>query len=418
MRTADADLADRDPALPGLATLLDDALLAGWLAGHGWSGGRRRYLRYKPGTSCVLGLTVDTGAGTTSAVLSCVTAEALPKLDKTVARAPRGAVLAVDRAAGLLLTTAAADRDLPAVAALADPAGRAAVLGRLLPDHRPAGTVLTTLRHKPARRWVAVLQADGAEPLLLRAHRPAVAATVAAALDALGTPRVRTPRLLGCDLELGLLAQEYLPGQALSDVAGGPAETQLRAVGKTLAQLHQHAAPGLRRRPAGAGTDAVRSGAELVAALLPGEGRRAHALADRIAAATRPPAGVRVCHGDFSTDQVVVGPPGPDGAVGIALADLDEVTLDDPVTDLAGLIAAEQLAADAAADRPAGRGPTDLTPLLAGYATIRALPRADQLAVHTAAALLRRAPEPFRLGAPAWDTAVGRVLDATEAALG
>ena len=31
MRSADAELAARDPALPGLPVLLDDAVLTGWL---------------------------------------------------------------------------------------------------------------------------------------------------------------------------------------------------------------------------------------------------------------------------------------------------------------------------------------------------------------------------------------------------
>ena len=414
MRAADADLVARDPALPGLATLLDDEVLGRWLAAAGRAGGRRRYLRYKPGTSCVLGLDVDTDEGTTAAVLTCVSAESAPKLDKTRRRAPVGSVLAADPAAGLLLTTAAGDRDLPAVAALADPRARAAVLGRLLPGRHLAEATVGTLRHKPARRWVAVLQAAGEQPLLLRAYRPAVAATVVGALDALGTGRVRTPHLVARDAELGLLVLEFLPGEALSEVVGstGGSEAQWRAVGKTLAQLHQHPAPGLRRRPPGAAGEAVCDSADLVARLLPAQARRAHVLAGRIAARIRTPGGVRVCHGDFSADQVIVGPHGPSG---IALADLDEVALDDPVTDLGGLVAAERMPT---ADPAAGRRATDLAPLLAGYGTIRALPPADQLAVHTAAGLVRRAPEPFRLAAPRWDDDVVRVLDAAEAALG
>lgn len=413
MRAADADLVERDPALPGLATLLDDEVLGRWLAAAGWSGGRRRYLRYKPGTSCVLGLDVETDEGTTAAVLTCVAAGSVPKLQKTRRRAPGGSVLAADPAAGLLLTTAAADRDLPAVAALAAPEDRAAVLRRLLPGRQPASATISPLRHKPARRWVAVLQAAGEEPLLLRAYRPAVAATVVEALDALGTARVRTPRLVAGDLELGLLVLEFLPGEALSEVAAatGGSEAQWRAVGKTLAQLHQHPAPGLRRRPAGAAGEAVCDSADLVSRLLPAQARRAQVLAGRIAARIRVPAGVRVCHGDFSTDQVIVGPP---GSSGVALADLDEVALDDPVTDLGSLVAAERMPA---AD-PSAQGATDLAPLLAGYGTIRALPPADQLAVHTAAGLMRRAPEPFRLAAPRWDADVVRALDAAEAALG
>ncbi|HET6547537.1 MAG TPA: hypothetical protein VFG79_03700, partial [Solirubrobacter sp.] len=66
---ADAALARRDPALPGLAAVLDpdallerlDALLPAGVERP--RGGRVDYARYKPGTSIVVALTLDTTAG-------------------------------------------------------------------------------------------------------------------------------------------------------------------------------------------------------------------------------------------------------------------------------------------------------------------------------------------------------------------
>ncbi|MGY2075307.1 phosphotransferase enzyme family protein [Blastococcus sp. SYSU DS0828] len=402
MQPADADLAARDPGLPGLPVLLDDDVLAGWLAGHGLGTARRRYLRYKPGTGCVLGLELRTGAGAVPAVLSAWAGHSAPKLAKTRRRAPGGTVLAVDEGRRLLLTTGAADRDLPGVAALAGPGGGPGVLAPLLPGWPLAAATIRVLRYKPARRWVGVLTAAGREPVLLRVHRPAVTAELVTALSAFGTARVRTPGLVAADAGLGLTVMEWLPGEALSDVPVGDRAPLLRATGRALAQLHQHSAPGLRRRPETV-AESTRAGARLVARLLPAQAGRALGLAAVIAARLRPPPGLRVCHGDFSADQVVVGPSGP------ALADLDELALDDPAADLASMIAGARL--------DGGGHGGDVEPVLAGYATIRALPPARQLAAHTAAALLRRAPEPFRLAEPAWDSGLVRALDAAERAL-
>ncbi|MCZ2860232.1 aminoglycoside phosphotransferase family protein [Blastococcus sp. VKM Ac-2987] len=403
MRPADADLAARDRALPGLPVLLDDDLLAGWLAGRGLGPGRRRYLRYKPGTSCVLGLELRTGGGPVPAVLGAWSADSSPKLGKTRLRASSGTVLAVDEGSHLLLTTGEADRDLPAIAALAGRGGPAAVLAPLLPGWPLDAATVRVLRYKPARRWVGILAPAGRDPLLLRVHRPAVSAELLAALTAFGTARVRTPGVVAADVGLGLTVMEWLPGQALSDLPAGDRGHLLRPTGRVLAQLHQHPAPGLRPRRSGAAAESARAAATLVARLLPAQAGRALGLAEAIGRQLRPPSGLRVSHGDFSADQVVVGPDGP------ALADLDEVALDDPAVDLGSMTASARL------DGTGHDG--DVGPVLAGYATTRPLPPARQLAAHTAAALLRRAPEPFRLAAPSWEAGVVRALDAAEEVL-
>ena len=403
MRSADADLAARDPALPGLPVLLDDEALNGWLTGHGVGPGRRRYLRYKPGTSCLLGLDLCAGGLAVPAVLSAWSAESAAKLTKTRLQAPHGTVLASDEASNLLLTTGEADRDLPAIAALDGADRMTAVLGPLLPEWDMAAVTTQVLRYKPARRWVAVLSSPGREPVLLRAHRPAVTAELLSALTAFGAARVRTPALLAADVERGLTVMEWVPGQALADIPAGDRSAHLRTTGGLLAQLHQHPAPGLRRRRPGDVPDNARAGAALVAHLLPGQAERARDLAAAIGARLRPPSGVRVSHGDFSADQVVIGTSGP------ALADLDEIGLDDPAVDLASMTAGARL--------DESGHPADVEPVLTGYATIRALPPPRQLAAHTAAALLRRAPEPFRLAGPAWETGVVRALDVAEQAL-
>ncbi|WNV76031.1 aminoglycoside phosphotransferase family protein [Geodermatophilus sp. DSM 44513] len=404
MRTADRDLAARDPALPALPVLLDDALLGEWLAGHGLGRARRRYLRYKPGTSCLLRLDLEVGdperGGTTvPAVLATRAADGAGKLARTRQEAPPGSVLAADDDARLLLTTPAADRVLPAVAALSGDRPGAALAG-LLPGEDLGAATVRVLRYKPARRWVALLGRPDADPLLLRAHAPAVAAAAAARLRAFGTARVRTPALVAEDPVLGLVVTEWLPGRTLADLPPADHPAALRRTGGALATLHQHAAPGLPRRGPHETGSAVRAAAGLVAHLLPHEAERAAALARAATDRLRPEVPGRVCHGDFSADQVVLGPHG------VALVDLDEVGCDDPAVDLAGFLAA------ATAERRLG--PADAWSFLDGYRTLRPLPDPRRLAAATAAALLRRAAEPFRLAEPDWAARVVAVLDAAE----
>jgi len=400
VRTADRDLAERDPALPALPVLLDDDLLRDWLDARGLGRARRRYLRYKPGTSCVLRLDLERdlehGRTTVPTVLTTCAAEGAGKLARTREEAPAGAVLAVDDDAHLLLTTPAADRALPAVAALSGDR-LAPTLAPLLPGLDLAGATLRVLRYKPARRWVALLSPPGGEPLLLRAHTPSVAATTAAQLQAFGTARVRTPALVAVDAALGLVVVEWLPGRGVADLPPGDSPAALRGIGGSLARLHQHAAPGLRRREPDEAVAAVRAAAGLVAHLLPDQAARAAELACSAARRLGPEGPLRVCHGDFSADQVALGPHG------VALVDLDEVGRDDPAVDLAGFLAAATV-----------DGLADTRPFLDGYGTVRPLPDPRRLAAATAAALLRRAAEPFRLAEPDWAAGVVRTLDAAE----
>lgn len=228
MLPADAALVRADPGIPGLAVLLDDTELTAWLAVHAPQLRlvRRRYLRHKPGTSCVLGLDVRTADGTLECYLTAHTPDAADKQDKTVDKAVDGTVLVTDPERVLLLGTVAADRDLPALTPLATVRGRTRLLRRLLPGTSWNGATLRTLSHKPHRRWVGLLRPVTGAPVLLRAHRPAVAEATVPVLRALAAAPPRTPHVLGTELGLGLVAVEHLPGrvldQALRAHAAGP----------------------------------------------------------------------------------------------------------------------------------------------------------------------------------------------------
>lgn len=403
---ADAALVARDPDLPGLAVLLDDDALPSLLGVPVV----RRYVRYKPGTSCVLGATADLPTGAADVLVTAYDVDGGAKLAKTADRAPAGTVLASDPERRLLAVTAAADRDLPALALVTAPRRRRRLLSSLLPDLSPVGAArLSTLSYKPMRRWVGLLSPQGGPPLVLRAYRPEDAAAAVAALRSLAGGSPRTPRLLAADEGLGLLVLEYLPGRPLDELlaAGGAPAGVLADAGRALAALHGRSASGLAVHGPAEAAAAVRAAAATVGVLLPQLHDRAARLAEELSARlSRVHSQPVVLHGDFSADQVVV-----DHDAGVALLDLDRAAVGDAAADVAGLYAA--LVAEQVPGRRARLSPGDVVgEVLAGYATVRTAPEPVAVAAHAAALLLRRVADPFRLCATSWPESANSLLDA------
>ena len=403
---ADAALVRRDPGVPGLAVLLDDEALRARVG----SQVVRRYLRYKPGTSCVLGATAELDGAPVDVFLAAHDRESAVKLEKTSEQAPPGAVLLHDRALGLSGVTSAGDRDLPFLALLADPKRRRRALRQLLPERSGLGAArLSTLSYKPMRRWVGLLQPTSGPPVVLRAYRPPDAARSAAAVAELGHGAPRTPALLAADTALGVVAVEYLPGRTLDRLLGQAPTPDLAAAGRALAALHGRALAGLPARTPQDAVAAVGSAARQVGVLLPAledaVAGLAHDLSRRLAAL--PVAEPVTVHGDFSADQVVVGTDGE-----LVLLDLDRAALGDAAEDLASVFAA-RVAAEVLQHGPGGPSARALLRTLSeGYADSRALPDPEAVAVHAAAHLLRRVTDPFRACAPQWPARTAALLDA------
>ena len=159
-RVADEALAARDRALKGLEVVLDEdrlaELLADGLPGASLHAVRPTYVRYKPGTSCLVGCTLETGAGPASGYVLLQRPNERGKLAKHADRARAGS--GAGTGVVLLPRYAAAfypfpyDRRVVAAPALADPRRRGAVLQRALRD-RPEfwEAEFTVLRRKPER---------------------------------------------------------------------------------------------------------------------------------------------------------------------------------------------------------------------------------------------------------------------------
>ncbi len=418
---ADAALVARDPAIPGLALVLDPEAMAERL-------GQVRpdlaplmaqatYVRYKPATSCLVAYRLGV-AGAEQPVL--VFAKAYrhgdgAKLAKARTKAEAGGVATFGPEL-VVVARVAEDRDLPASRRLegsdachAD--ARRRLLRRLLPASPDLWEVHPrVLRYKPERRWVGVVERHGTPVALLKAYRRSRLPRAVTGLRFAAQASPASPRLLGSSTKAAALASSWVPGEALCDVlAGAPnSAVPLGDVGAAVATLHGADPSRLAPVRPHAEARAVAAAASLVATVLPASGPTAIMLADSLArrlSEGSPPVGP--CHGDLSPDQVVCGPQG------ITLVDFDDAGLDDVTADL-GHFAAALTAEELAGRLAPGEASVLFGDFLAGYAAGGGSPPPDLVAAHTAAALVRLAVEPFRLRQPQWPVRTQELLAAAQ----
>jgi len=226
-----------------------------------------------------------------------------------------------------------ADAALPHLGIAADPRVMAPRLAPLLDGH--GNLDITILKHTPGKRCVVAYRFEnGARGIgkMLRKQRAARHAAALAALQRALVGTTRTPRLLGCFDDLGLVVQEWVPGERLpeyADLAGRGALVE--RLGAALAALHTSAVAIERqadlaahlRRTCGGGPAAWsdlssatrRRGIALQTAMLAREAVLARTL--------------RPCHGDFSPRQIFVHPSR------VSFVDVDGLCLGDPSLDVA-----------------------------------------------------------------------------------
>lgn len=400
---ADAALAERQRALPGLAALLDEVAFTSLLdeayPEAGVRSARARYLRLKPSTNCLVAFEVEASAGSTR-----VYARTHPRSDAgKLARVNEArAVGALGRGGALLEELLVAvypfpnDRRLPVLTRLFDDEGRARLLATALGGDSPlASAALEVVRHKPERRLVGVLEASDGERAVVKAYDRDWARASRAAATVRSRGHLRVPRRLGGSAAERVLVTEWLPGEPLDALvlvegAHGGAAT---AAGRALGELHAHPSEGLPRATGGEEAAALAAAARAVGALSPRVDRAARELARglsrRLTADPLRRSTDAIVHGDFSADQILARDDGE-----VSLIDLDEAHRGDPAVDLGSFLARleldvleERLPATVAGELGEG--------LLAGYEDAAgSLPHGVR--EHIAGALLRLAPEPFR----------------------
>lgn len=406
-----------DRALRGGDLVLDPARLEEWLVDN--LGGPCRVvprrLRYKAGTSAVLGfdLTTDRGGVVTTqpCVASAFADDGAAKVEKARARLPPHVFLAHDGARHALVTTAAGDRALPLLPRLGQPDGLVRLVARLLPEDRDtAGTRTRTIRHNPGRRWVGTLERRGQPTLLLRAYDDSGAlARAATGYAALARSRTPTPDMVARSRSLAVLAVTWVDGVDLGRTPDRP--DRWRAAGRGLAGLHDGPRQGLRHPAPDAEVSAVHAAGRQITELVP-------EIADEVSEIVRVTSrelqhlsrGSLAIHGDFSPDQVVTG---RDGVA--AVIDLDAAQLGTAAYDLGCLLASTMVCAEATGS--AVRGAEQMSAFLAGYDELRSPPDASAVALHAVAFRLRKAIDPFRECRTNWRQQVEQRVFAARAAL-
>jgi phosphotransferase family enzyme len=405
----DVGVASRDPALAGLAFVLDpEAVRARVNAAGGLRvlDARARYVRYKPATSCVVGYELSTEAGLVSAFAKAHRVGDGVKLRKANEKSkPSGlegwSLIEVPEACAYIADPAN-DRDLPALARLHCEGQRTTLLRKLLPDRRELwSAVPRTLRYKPERRWVGVIAAGGEPAVLLKAYRPEALQRARLGQRKLGT---RFSRPLGSSTRLAILASTWVWGEPLSEVISTDRVDDLRGVGEALHSIHS-VRPGSRTHLAViAHDDGLTAAAEAVAVLAPtlaDNARRAAAvISDQL---SRQGSSFAVVHGDFSADQIIV----TNG--GLVVVDFDNAGLGDPAMDLASFAAdleVSQIEQRLAPERVAAV----MSEVVAGYVASGGAVDPDRLRVNQAAALLRLVVKPFRERRHGWHETMGRIL--------
>ena len=420
---AEADIVRRDPALPGLATLLDPgafaAALRRALPTAPLEAARISYVKYKPGKNCLVSYRLQVGDET---VLAHAKTYRPPDRNKLRWAREQSAVPGALGPGRLVLEDCTSvvsvfpnDSEVTSLPCWTDPEQRRGLLGELLPDQpdlRECG--LQVLVYKPERRCVARLDAGGEARLALKVYTELgyqAARGKAAAFASRGP--LRLAPWLGSSDRHATLAFEWRPGRLLSESLedSHTAPGTLAAVGAAVAQLHAQRPQGLPYLTREAEAASLLSEANTLGLLWPPLARRAEDLARRLAARlVQEPPVRRPVHGDFHARQVLFD----DGAV--TLLDLDRAVCGDPLLDLGTFIAHLEREVVRGNLSPGRTGPLREA-LLDGYgaATRQALP--ERVALYTAAELLRLAPRFFRYAEPGWPDRAEAALDRAEAAL-
>jgi ABC-type multidrug transport system fused ATPase/permease subunit len=401
-----------DDALPRLPTLLDPHEIAPALARSLGPDSpvpdvRIRYLRYKPATNLVVHYDVATPQGWRDAVVM-IAAEA--RLDRRAldvgnrvlarlvdGRSPAPFPLVHDPDLDALIQWLPLDIDLPA---LAEPPealrqrlyGEGAILQREQGEPERLG-------YKPRRR--AVLRLD---QHILKAYaseaefeRAVVGLRVASVLRGVDSPWLET-----VVLPLRLTAQRFLVG-----TPAGEATERAEEAGELLARLHptELGEPLQAKLPqlgAGDSLRAAAASARLVAAIAPRLAPRVDALVQRLEEslpARRPEV---LTHGDFHVGQLL------ERDAGLTVLDLDELCISVAELDMASYAAHAVRGDDADLERATGL----LDGLVDGYGD-----RPDALPWFLSAAILGRAPFPFRSLDEHWLERVEGMVSAAEQAV-
>lgn len=427
---SDAELVRRDRKIPGLPVLFDAEAFVRLLQTHlpdaQIETARIAYVRYKPGTNCLVLYRLESAGETFDVYAIAYGRGAADKLRKARQRpsadTPLGAGRLVFDDEAIVVSAFPNDAKIKTLLKLADARSRKRLLCRLVPERTQWWNgALRSLRYKPERRYVAQLLSDGVPQAALKFY--AVGSYQAAKRGARAFHPHGALRLAG---ELGhsnsrrAIAFEWVGGKVLNEAYSDEefkSET-IETVGAALAELHRQQPEKLVRITRAAERRALRAVADGIGAICPHLKNRVRSIAARLNAfLANEPERARAIHGDFYANQVIVR---GDRAV---VLDLDEAAYGDPAADLGNFIA--HLERDCRQGKLTPRAVESFRQaLLDGYANSAAasgeiVERMDdrRVGTYTAIGLLRLAPRPFRDHEIDWSGAIEKILKRTEETL-
>lgn len=416
LSSSDAALVQREPALPGLATLLDPeafkAEVCPLFPAQDLGAVSISYIRYKPGTSCLVGYCLDVGEEQVTLTAHTYRLDAHDKLQKARQKALRldschpGNLIVEDR--GLVIAVFPHDSKLKALCRLVDTNARQHLLRKLVrsrPDLWEA--TVHSLTYKPKRRYVGQLQTKAGPQAILKMHTEwgyQTAGRNAAAFVSRGPLQIAP--LLGYSDRWHTIVLEWLPGRLLSEALADPQPPYERVlqVGAALAALHAQHPDGLPLLTRSDETTSLMSLAVWLGDIYPAVSEYVQSLAQRLAAALlREPQLTAPIHGDFYAQQVLLS----DDRV--AILDLDEAKYGDPAADLGLFIA--HLERDVLRGTLTGHAVQPIQErFFKGYQAATGCPVSTRVALYTAVGLFRLAPDPFRHREPDWPERIQAIL--------
>lgn len=428
---SDADLARRDPAIPGLATVLDQPALFAMLSAANPAFRVRQaspfYVHYKPRQRCMTAFRiVQQGSDVEHLAYADAygpdAAVKLPKVRKLArqsASEPGQNAIVLD-SLGIALYRFPTDRRLKALRHLADPVSRADLVRRLFGENaEPADSHWQHLRYKPERRYVAGLQSFGQNKAVIKFYNAQGYALASAGADAFASRealqivpvagRLADKRALGFEWRAGTTVDEILRE---NDATANRLSQTLELAGTALAELHGQRPEQLQRRTAEVERRTLEAQAVTLALLCPrAEGLATTLVGRMLSGLGELPRRVSGLHGDFNAEQVLIGTEQQ-----AAFLDFDRAVVGNPAIDLGNFIAH--------LERDGQRGGLSSTQIAQyadaitrGYARVCAVPSAKAIRVYTAIGLFYLAAEPFRYREPDWPERIARLLDRVAAIL-
>ena len=418
---ADLALVRRDRALPGLATLLDPdafaAALAPALAPHL---PRTRpvtasssYIRYKPGTNCLVSYRLQTPDTQVMVHAKAHGPDAEDKLAKAREKPGTPSLFGAGRVVleeeDIVVSFFPNDAKLKSLPRIADTGSRRELLGEILPDSPELWDgALQTLRYKPERRYVARLIDGGRPRVTLKTYTQEgyrAAETNAQAFVPGGA--LRLARRLGSCPRHNTVAFEWRQGLSLKTALAEPesAEGAVRTAGAALAGLHAQEGRGLEYPGREEEVDALIELHREMEFICPALSRRMGELVEHLTLRlSLQPSERRPIHGDFYDEQVLLS--GEEATI----LDLDRAALGDPAADL-GLFAAH-LERDALRGELRGDQVEPLkAALLEGYRDAGGQASGSRVSLYTIVGLLKLSPEPFRRRDTYWPEGIRAILE-------